>query len=635
MSPEQQFQTAHEQEFLSSFDVEKFKLILRKSWILIVLLLIVTIASAYIYVRYTPPTYESSSVIKLNFDSEASVLDISSPVLKQEGEISGEIELLKSRLFFSKVVEAVNMDVSYFRHGRVLDGERFQNNPFNVSYKIKKESYNNRPIDITILDESSFRLSCDNYSQDYKFDEEISRPEFNLLITKTRHFNRSSIGSYYFVVNSQEAQIEYLVNRVNVIPESFTAKTLRISLQSHNQLKAQLLVRTIDSVYEIYTRAAKNRALEQKIDFLEGRINATEEVLQEFEDYFENFTIQNRSTNLGNDLSKTIARLDALDSVHFNLRARESDIELLIDQLESTEPLLLNEIFVGKFPTGVANLLTDYMESTENREIKRSSYSDNTFIIQQLNEEIGILETRLLAGVTAYNDEIKTKLANVITRKNLLENSLNQLPALETEYTKNRRFYSQQEEFMLSLRRAKMEIEITRAGTVTDIIVLSPASYSSNQVKPQKMLIYGLGVVSGLMLGVFFLLIRYLINNKITGISELERLTNLPILGSIPAYNQEKLENTKLVIKKDSKSSLSESLRTIRTNMEFMNGTSDKHVISISSTVSGEGKTFVGVNLGGIIALSGQKVCVVDIDMRKPKIHLAFGKEESSKGVST
>ena len=593
-----------------------------------------TVISAYLYVRYTPPTYESFSVIKLNFDSEASVLDISSPI-KQEGEIAGEIELLKSRLFFSKVVEAVAMDVSYYRYGRLMDSERFENNPFKVSYKVKNQNYNNRPIDIELIDAQSFTLMYGEFSQTFKFEEEIVLPEFNLFVTKTSHFNQSTIGRYYFIINTSTALIEYLVSRIQVVPESPTAKTLKISLQAYDKGKAQTLIHTIDSVYEIYTREAKNKTLEQKIDFLDNRIEATESILQQYEEYFENFTIENRSTNLGTDLNRTIARLEVLDSSHFNLRALESDIEILKKQLESEEPLPLNEIFVQKFPDGVTTLLKTYQENVQDRSIKRSSYSENTFIIQQLNDEISLIKKRLLAAVNSYHENIGTQIGNVVARKNALEGSINQLPALETEYSKNRRFYSQQEEFMFSLRQAKMETEITRAGMVTDIQVLSPASYPSQPVKPQKALIYGLGFVSGLMSSVLFVLIRYLISNKITGLSELERLINVPILGSIPFYKEEKLANARLVIQKDSKSSLSESLRTIRTNMEFMNGTSDKHLISISSTVSGEGKTFVGVNLGGIIALSGQKVCVVDLDMRKPKIHMAFDKQDNSKGVST
>jgi capsular exopolysaccharide synthesis family protein len=571
----------------------------------------------------------------LNFESDAAVLDISSPVLKQEAEISGEIELLKSRLFFSRVIDAVDINVAYFRYGRLLDDERYGVNPFEVSYKIKTNALYNRPIDLEIVNDKTFRLTIDEKTNEYQFGEEIITSEYNLLISKTDELNQQAYGNYYFIIYTDDALVDFLKENVQVVPESFTAKTLKISLQDHNRKKAQMLVNTIDSIYEIYTREAKNQALEQKISFLDERIKGTEAILKEYDTYFENFTIQNRSTNLGNDLSRTISRLEELDSIHFNLRGKRSEIELLKSQLSSNEPLLLNAIFVEQFPESIKEMLAGYQEIVKERSIKILSYSENTFIIEQLDDEIELARTRLLAVIDSYENRIKEQILTVSTRKGLLENSLNQLPSLETEYTKNRRLYGQQEEFMLTLRRAKMEIEITRAGTVTDIMILSPASYPNDPVKPQKLLFYALGLVVGLVISVVFLLIRYLINNKVTGISELERLIHVPILGTLPMFKQLRLAQARLIIQQDSKSALSEALRTIRTNMEFMNGTKERHVISITSSVSGEGKTFVGVNLGAIIALSKLKVCIVDLDMRKPKIHLAFDNPENNEGVST
>jgi len=636
VNAEDQFQSSPDQEVLSSFDIEKFKQIFLKSWIFLVAFLAITCTSAYIYLRYTPPTYESSSVIKLDFGSEASMLNISSPVGQGGSVISGEIELLKSRLFFGKVVEAINMDVSYYKYGRILDGERFQNSPFEVSYGLKRSV---GPIDIDILDDTRFTLSYGDHTEEYKYDEEIDRPEFNLIITKTRFFNESAFGRYYFVINSKKSQVDYLVKRVRVVPESFNAKTLRISIQAKNQLKAQMLIQTIDSIYEIYTREAKNQAFEQKISFLDERIEATDSVLSWYEKYFENFIIKNRTIDLRDDLGRTIVGLEELDTSLIRPQLlpqiRTIDLKLLKIQIERNEPLIINDLFIESLPQVVSNLLREYQSSLQDLESKRSSYNENSLIVQQFNDKAAQLKTRLTNIIDAYIDQIQAQLNFVNSREKDLQSSLNQLPALETEYIKNRRFYNQQQQFMLTLRQAKMDIEITIAGTVTDITILSPASYPSVSIKPQKTLIYGLGAISGLMIGLLFLLVRYVINNKITGLVELERLTNVPILGSVPFYKQEKLSTTKLVIGKDSKSSLSESLRTIRTNMEFMNGTNSKHVISVTSTISGEGKTFLGVNLGGIIALSGQRVCVVDIDMRKPKIHLAFGNQESAKGVST
>jgi tyrosine-protein kinase Etk/Wzc len=622
-----------QEDLLNAVDFAKFGMILKKRWFILVFFLGFTIMTAYFYVRYYKPVYQSSSLIKLNFQSEASIL-FSNATAKQESEISGEIELLRSRLFFSKVLEAVDLNVSYFKYGRVLDDERFRNSPFVVDYLVKSGSYN-RNIDITLIDENTFELKYAGYSQKHRYDTDISTPEYNFRIRKTKHWSNDQLGSYYFRINSQEALVNYLQNSVDVRPESFTAKTLRISLTDHNRTKAQLLVNTIDSIYQIYTKDAKNQTIEQKIAFLDAQIDQTEKVLEEFETYFQDFIVRYRSTNLEADMSKTLIRLEALDSTHLNSRLRLAEAQNLRLMVQSEQPLIISAFTASKYPDAIQKLLTSYQTLVNDKALKLSSYSENSYIIQRIDNELKITSDNLLLNLNAYIDNTNKAIVKTRSQIEVLENSLSRLPTLETQYSKNRRVYAQQEGFMMSLLQAKMQLEITKAGTVTDIVVLSSASFPSEPIRPQKMLIYGLGVVGGIFLSIVFVLVTYLLDDKISGIAELERLVSVPVLGVIPQYRREKLTQSKLVINETSRSALSEALRTIRTNMDFISGKDFNGIVSITSTISGEGKSFIGINLGAIIALSGQKVCLVDLDMRKPKIHLAFGQTNSAQGVST
>ncbi|MEL6394237.1 MAG: polysaccharide biosynthesis tyrosine autokinase, partial [Bacteroidota bacterium] len=206
---------------------------------------------------------------------------------------------------------------------------------------------------------------------------------------------------------------------------------------------------------------------------------------------------------------------------------------------------------------------------------------------------------------------------------------------MRTEFGKTNRVYSLEENFMLSLQQSKIELEITRAGTVSDNVILSPASLPASPIKPEKFLIIAAALVMGIVVSMVYLLVRYLAHNRVSGFRELEKLVKPPILGSIPKYRKKELDITTLVVGKNSKSSLSESLRTVRTNMDFINAGEGSKLISITSTIPGEGKTFVAANLGAIIALTNQKTCIVDLDMRRPKVHLALGGASLADGVST
>jgi capsular exopolysaccharide synthesis family protein len=181
----------------------------------------------------------------------------------------------------------------------------------------------------------------------------------------------------------------------------------------------------------------------------------------------------------------------------------------------------------------------------------------------------------------------------------------------------------------------KAELGIAEAGTVPEFVILSPASTPGKPISPNKVMIYGSAGAFGLLLSMMLLTLRYLLHDSISNQRELERATQAPILGAVPTYLKEKMDVSRLIINKNPKASISESFRTIRTNMEFLlPSKKKKRIITVTSTVSGEGKTFVSINLAGVIALSDTKVVILDLDMRKPKIHMAFD-EENHAGIST
>ncbi|XOV91989.1 MAG: polysaccharide biosynthesis tyrosine autokinase [Bacteroidota bacterium] len=629
------------QDILDTFDAEKFLHLLRKKWWLLLIFFGLCLGISYLIVRYTKPVFESKSILRLQFESEASSLGLGTNLEALDlNEISGEIELLKSKLFFSKVVDVINMDVSYYYYGEFLVDERYRNNPFAVAFKIKNPAFYDKPIDVQIKNDRIFELSYDFNGEvernEYRFGEPINSDHFNFLIEKTDHFQADNvIGRYYFTVNSRDALIDFLQRNVTVRPENLNAKTILISLQDFNKYKARDFVTAIDTLYLGYTKETKNTVLEQKIKFLDDQISSTEGKLEFYEDYFESFIIENRTTNLENDLSKTIITLNALDSQRFHLRSRISEIELLERQLSSDEPLIVNPLFINQLPVLIAEELRNYLDIQGERRLKLESYNENTFVIGRLNSRLQDQRKNLLDLVTEYQETLDSRLTELLVRKNKLEGSFVALPTMGTEYNKNQRLYALQENFLLSLRQSKMELEITKAGTVPKSVILSPASLESVPIKPQPLLIMGIGATLGTILSVGFLLISYLLHDKITGLRELERITNVPIIGTVPFYSKKKMSDSKLVISQDSKSSISESLRTIRTNMDFLQGSGTQKIVTITSTISGEGKTFVAVNMGAIMALSKQKVCVVDMDMRKPKVHLAFNGGNSENGVST
>ena len=137
-----------------------------------------------------------------------------------------------------------------------------------------------------------------------------------------------------------------------------------------------------------------------------------------------------------------------------------------------------------------------------------------------------------------------------------------------------------------------------------------------------------------MFISIVLVLINYLLHDKITALHEINKYSKIEIstLGMVPLV-KDKMDVSQLIVDKSPKSMLTESFRAIRTNLQFINNDLKSKIIAVSSTISGEGKTFVAINLGGIIAFTGKKVVVIDLDMRKPKIHLALD-TSNQKGMS-
>lgn len=628
-------------DFLNSIDYDKLGSVFRRNLLWIFAILFLTNFIAYLYIRYTKPVYESYSDLKLDVKSETGLLDFGRiKENKNLNNISGEIELIRSKLFFNKVIEAVDLSITYFAEGKVNDDERYQNSPFEVRGKLKDDTFSDQQIKVEILNSKQYKLKYTvngtEKVQTFDFGQKVENDFFNFSIYPTRNYDPlSSNGNYYFIFNSERALFNYLSNNLAVEPLNLNANTIRLSFTDHNRYKAKDLVNAIDTLYLNYTQEEKNKANKQRIEFLNQQLTQTEVRLEAYENYIEDFTISNKTLNLRDDMGKAILMMEEIDSQKVAINKEVNYLSSLEKSLEDEESLLV------RLPNDTPNA-TETNAAIErlntllsDRTLLLSSYNTNTYAVARKNQEIDLVKESIAENIARYKFTATKELERLNRRQEILSENFKALPSKSTEYGKAKRNFSLYEEFLLSLMQSKAEFEIARAGTVTDFKILSSATLPSNPIYPNVLIIYGIGIVSGFVFSFFFIGFRYLLHNKISSLNEVERLSKAPVLGIVPYYKHEKMNVSKLIVDKNPKSAISESLRSIRTNMEFMSAKKDKKIISVTSTVSGEGKTFIAINMGAIIALSKQKVVIVDLDMRKPKVHKAFSQDNSNKGVST
>jgi tyrosine-protein kinase Etk/Wzc len=616
----------------------KLRLIFKKSLPWFGVIFVILIATAILYIRYTKPMYQSNSEIKLDQENQSNILGLNQyEQTSNFALLSSEMELIRSRLFFSKVIETVHLNPQYFTYGSILDDEKYLSPPFKVGYKIRNANIYNIDIDVTILDDNSFELKYKVNNQDYKylgqFGDSLQTSFIDCVLTLSNPRNFENDSEYYFRINSRESLINYIDKNLSVEPLNLQANTFKISFKDHNLNKAHALVSAIDTIYYNYSLQEKTRANRSKIDYLNKQLLETEKKLDAFESYFEEFTITNQTVDLDEDVKRTLVAINGLDSQRIKIDKKISELELVQKRLSQSPyknlipkanvyPLHLNRAF-EEF-----NLLNNDLEKLG------LSYKQNTYTFKARQTEVELIKSDILSEINDFKNELLEKLNNLSSSKQRLRSQLINLPSKNTEFNKSKRFYTLNEEMYLSLMQSKNEFEIAIAGSITKIKILSPASLSGPPIYPIPFFAYSSAIILAIVFSFLFAGITYLAHNKIQSLQEIEFLTQATTLGAVPKHSLNG-KIAKIVVNKHPKSAVSEALRSIRTNIEFMVPDKKSKVISVTSTIGSEGKTFISTNLAALLAMAGKKSVVVDLDLRKPKIHLAFDNVKNETGVSS
>ncbi|HEY9490205.1 MAG TPA: Wzz/FepE/Etk N-terminal domain-containing protein, partial [Chryseosolibacter sp.] len=271
-----------------NIDFNKLKIVIRNNWYWIALLFFAINAAAYLYIRYTKNLYESESSLKLDIKQDATDLGIKSMVEDQGlNRLSGEIEIIKSKLFLNRVLDEVNFEASFFSVGRLLNEELFRNAPATVTYFSKNHSLYNTRISFRETSRESFELSLENHQKFAGlYNKLISLEGLDLILARNDKFQKSDEIGYFFVIHSRDVLLNDVSRNLTAEPLNLNANTVRVSFRDYNPFKAQYVLNKIDTIYLQYSNEQKNLANKQKIDWVSRQLDNIEKKMEDYENYF-------------------------------------------------------------------------------------------------------------------------------------------------------------------------------------------------------------------------------------------------------------------------------------------------------------------------------------------------------------
>ena len=607
------------------------KLVLRailKNWYLFPIFILISCGLAYVYLQTLTPAYLISSTIIIkegernsNVTENAIISDLEN--MKSTVTVENELEKLKSKSLLTDAIIKNKGFINYYvEDGFFKKKIDFFDSPidikvhsFSKTFLSPSESFEIQPVS-----ETNFVLILDeDRKKEFQYEQVIkmSFGEISIQNNPERNEFAPEIGNVFVeLVNPQVAADNY--SKVFEFENpSIKSSTLYIRMRdSSPQMGKQILTSVIEG-YNQRIINQKNETALKTIDFINDRLGTVKEDLEGFERSSENFKTQNNITDISmnskiylestaetrKQVAEVSGKIDILESIEFNMGNQTGQYDLIPGGLTDLDPSL-------------SGLLNQY--NNLQREKQRSSrvLQPNNPKLLSLNDQIATLKSNISANISSIKSNLLINKRNLETALNESSYRAQSIPGIERELVEiDRNTDLKQEQYQYLLRKRDEAVLALEVTGVNNAQIVDPPIASIKPVSPKKLIIMGGAFGLGLFLPLGFIFGKYLLTSKVTSKSIVEKNLNAQILGEIAKNDQKGI----IAITQKSISPTAEQLRMIRSNLKFQSG-DDNQVIMVSSSMSGEGKTFFSLNLATTLSLVDKKVIVVDLDLRRPSI---------------
>ncbi|MFP4025535.1 MAG: GumC family protein [Thiohalospira sp.] len=632
------YQTAFSADREESIDIKKYLFKFLYNWYWFAIALGVTMSIAYMVNRYSEPTYTiSSSVIVGDDEAEAGTVSalISELGMRRRimrSEVVNEIAILKSYSMARKTIEQLDFDITYVGVGRreIAESKYYHNNPFTVipdSNFTQRKGYR---VDIKILSKEHYLLQINNnynIKKELKFGEKFKNDDFSFKIVlsdpENFNFNPDASNKYYFYFNDINSLAKQYRGKLNIESNDDRGSVLTLRINGFVPEKMAAYLNKFSQVYIQSDLNEKNRQAQNTIEFIDEQLKVIVDSLNNTEQRLQEFRSKNQIFDLGQKGSLLVQDLNELQKRKMEIDINNRYYEYISDYLASkseSEPIV-NPTSLNISNSTLENLVKEYNEKLS--QLNRYSLYANeaTTNISMLKQELALLRSSLKEQVKtgrSLNEINNTKLNQEIAT---IEKEINRLPQSERSLVNIEREYKLNNDLYTFLLEKRAEAGITKASNVSKNKILDMAiPQNAQQQTPKRSQNYLIALVLGLGIPGGIILLFEFFNNKIEDKKDIERNTSIPIIGTIGHNDM----HTDVPVYLDPKSSLAESFRALRTNLQYILREEGQKVVMITSTISGEGKTFAAINLASIMAMANKKVLLLGLDLRKPNLHRIF-----------
>ncbi len=628
-------------------DITRILSILRKNWWIVVLITAAGFGIGNFYTYKLTNIYGATTQILLHSNDEIKQGSIISdnpyygPTVKTYIDNSNEKRILMSYDLISATIERLNFDVSYFIVGRVRTEEVFLGVPFTTIVGEISPSFYEQKMGFKVLDETSYSLKYVKNEKEIvangEFGKDLITEDFHLLFVKKKSGTDASkpatpFADYQIQIHSKSSLVSKYQGSMSVESPEYT-NILQISVEDVIPERAVMFLDTLIKVYVEHSLEQRLEVNQNTVFFIERQLDEVTSILNNIEDSLQTFREDNVIINLEEEGQQFFSQYMGFDN---RKRSLQLQIELLNDLEDyirtNKDPQFLPPAAFFSFGDEFLDKSVNQLYSMQLR------YTDLREQATEENPELISLDSNILRHrsnmLTYISNNRLAIIENIKATNTQIDTSimkLQDIPIKQRGLININRNLKVNEGMFLFLLQKRATTVIARAGILPETKVIDKAR-NLGIVKPDRRVITYYFAGGAFILSLVIVFIRIMFFARIESFEELKAATHLPVIGEI--VQTALFEDIKLVVETDPKSPIAESFRTVRTNLQYMLGESQRGVIVITSNGPGEGKTFCSINLAGILAKGGKKTILLELDLHKPRVHKGLGMENTI-GFST
>ena len=628
----------------TDFKAILFKYAIHWPWFLACTLL--CMAGAWLYLCCTPPVYNISASVIIKDNDKNSKASSGMGDLEDLGFYSSinnfdnEVEILQSRTLIKKVVEELDLYISYATKSSFHDIELYKSSP--VKVWITPEEAQKLPaparLHLTLQPGNKLnvklRIGEEEYNKQFdKLPALLTTPSGTFSFTPKDSTTVQSTQEIMATVSSPRSVANAYRGALSIESTSKSTTIAQISVKSTHTQRGMDFINKLVEVYNRDANDDKNEVATKTAEFIDERIKIINGELGTTEQELETFKRDAGLTDLKSD-----AQLALSENSEYEKKRAENSTQLRLVQFLASyannpdhayEVLPVN---VGLTDTGLTELINRYNEMLlERKRLLRSSQENNPVVVN-LDASIRAMRSNVLTTINSVQRGLAITQADLERQAGKYAGRITNAPGQERQLVSISRQQEIKAGLYLMLLQKREENAITLASTANNARMVDEALADAIPVSPKGKMIYLVALILGIALPVVVIYIIELLKYKIEGRADVEKITSLPIVGDVP-LSEDKGKEESIVVHENQNDLMAETFRNVRTNVLYMMR-SDEKVILVTSTTTGEGKTFIASNLAVSLALLGKKIVIVGLDIRKPGLNKAFQLSRKEQGIS-